>query len=138
MASDENEIAARPTAQEQVIAGNIRGPTCTVCMINLGVPEQIARQRLTMAERAFMRTHYEAIRIICLQCLHNVIYNGHMQWWKFISRGHLILDNPDFASRITSYLWRTVCWQNCRCGDCEPSWFNRGWRCWGLRAKREH
>ena len=120
------------------VAEDSRGPNCKECMINSGVPVQVACQRLTMAENIYMRNYYGTLRLICFQCLHSIIYNSHMQWWKFISRGHVILDNPDFASRITSYLWRTVCWQNCRCGDCDPSWFIRGWRCWGRSARWEH
>ena len=118
------------------VAEDIWGPKCNECMINSGDPMQFVR--LNLAERKFMQTYYGNIRRICRYCLHNIIYNSHMAWWKFTSRGHVILDNPDFASRITSYLWRTVCWQNCRCGDCDPSWFIRGWRCWGLRARWEH
>ena len=118
------------------VAEDIWGPKCNECMINSGDPMQFVR--LNLAERKFMQTYYGNIRRICRYCLHNIIYNSHMAWWKFTSRGHVILDNPKFASRITSYLWRTVCWQNCRCGDCESSWFIRGWRCWGQSARWEH
>ena len=129
MADDENEIAAMPSAQD----GNIRGPSCNQCMIDLGVPVHFVRHRLTEPERDYMQTHHGAIRRICLQCLHDILYKRRMRWWNFVFHGHLILDNPDFAFRITSYLWRTVRFQNCRCGDCDPSWFLRGWRCWGRR-----
>ena len=129
MASDDREVAARPSAQE----GNIRGPPCDHCMINLGVPVRLVRDRLTGPERDYMHAHYRTYRRICHRCLHSIMYKRRMRWWIFVFHGHLILDDPFLAPRITQYLWRSVRFQQCRCGYCDPTWFLRGGRCWGTK-----
>ena len=129
MASNDQEIVAKPSAQER----NIRGPPCNNCMINSGVPMCLVRDRLTIPERNYMHANHHTIRRICYQCLQSILYERRMRWWRFVFHGHLILDNPIFVPRITEYLWRSVRFCQCRCGNCDPFWLSRGWRCWGWR-----
>ncbi len=100
MASNAQEIAAMPSAQER----SIRGPPCNQCVMNSGVPMCLVRDRLTIPERNYMHAHHHAIRRICHQCLQYILDERHMRWWRFLFHGHLILDDPILVPRITEWV----------------------------------
>jgi len=127
MASNEQEIAARPSAQER----NIRGPPCNRCMINSGVPMCLVRDRLTIPERnlharppPFDSTHLPhmlakhpvwASHALVEICLPRSLDIG----WSHLGTSHYRMSVG------------AVRFQQCRCGYCDPFWLSCGWRCWG-------
>ena len=129
MASHDQEIVAEARQ-------NSRGPRCHQCKKHAGLPLVLLRQdgRLTLPEWEYIQLNHRNFRLLCYDCLQELLATRHGRWWKQVFHGPFILDNLVFQSRISQYLWRSICFYKgriCRCGRCEQAWLDRGWTCWG-------
>ena len=127
MASDSQEVVARPRAQDR----NIRGPTCNECVMNPGVPMCRIRDRLTTPEQSYIRLHHPRVQILCYDCLQDIFDERHRRWWQEVFHNHIILVDPAIQGRISMYLWSSIGDQPCLCGNCDPFWLSREGRRWG-------
>ena len=115
----------------------IRGPPCSICMINSGDPYAQIRNRLSTPEQNYIRLHHPNLQTICFDCTQGIFDERHKRWWMEVFRGHSILTDTMIQSRISKYLWLSMYDTVCLCGKCNPFWLARNTR-WGCHMDMDH
>ena len=116
----------------------IRGPACSICMINLGNPYAQIRNSLTTPEQNYIRLHHPNLQTICFACTQGIFDERHKRWWMEVFRGHSILTDSMIQSRISKYLWLSMHDTVCLCGNCDPFWLTREGRLLGCHMDASH
>ena len=74
--------------------------------------------------------HSDAYGLMCYRCLQE---NDNMCWAVYLGRKyrtHPFLGNPIIMFNIAGFILGTGLDWYCRCGECDPNWFLRGWVCY--------
>ena len=75
--------------------------------------------------------HSDFVGFVCLRCMQN---EDNIDWALYINRkyrSHLYLADPIVTTTMACFILGTGLEQYCQCGRCNPSWFLRGWVCYG-------
>ena len=75
--------------------------------------------------------HSDRFGLMCNRCLQE---DDNIHWaayWGRKYRTHPFLGNAIIMVNVAEFILGTGLKDYCRCGECNPNWFLRGWTCYG-------
>ena len=75
-------------------------------------------------------SHHRDYGLICARCQQDIDSNQISWYWSVMHRNHRVLRDFGVTRQIADFIWGDGLSIYCYCGECDDSWFLRGWICY--------